>query len=187
MNENMQITEKKQNKIITELIDWAKSIVGAFIFVLILFGFVISSVRVDGSSMVPTLHHGDRLIAYKLMYTPKPNDVVILDEDSGLNTKLVKRVIAVEGQTVSVLQDGSVEVDGVKLSEPYISEAINSNNIGFHDYPVQVPENCIFVMGDNRNHSTDSRAPAISFVSEENVIGKVVFRVFPFSDIGIVH
>ena len=104
MNENMQITEKKQNKIITELIDWAKSIVGAFIFVLILFGFVISSVRVDGSSMVPTLHHGDRLIAYKLMYTPKPNDVVILDEDSGLNTKLVKRVIAVEGQTVSVLQ-----------------------------------------------------------------------------------
>ena len=88
---------------------------------------------------------------------------------------------------MSVLQDGSVEVDGGKLSEPYISEAINSNNIGFHDYPVKVPENCIFVMGDNRNHSTDSRAPAISFVSEENVIGKVVFRVFPFSDIGIVH
>ncbi len=184
--EVIENTEKKQSKLVAELIDWAKSIVGAAIIVGIVFGFIISSIRVDGSSMEPTLHHEDRLIAYKLMYEPKQGDIVILDENSGLNTALVKRVIALEGQTVDVTEDGRVLVDGKELSEDYIAEPHTKHSTGFHNYPVTVPEGCVFVMGDNRNHSTDSRFEKISFVDTDTIIGKVVFRMYPFSDIGIV-
>ncbi len=184
--ENSVNTEKKQSKLVAELIDWGKSIIGAAIIVGILFGFVVSSIRVDGSSMLPTLHHEDRLIAYKLMYQPKQGDIVILDKNSGLGTPLVKRVIALEGQTVDVTKEGKVLVDGEELSEDYIFEPHTKHSVGFHEYPVTVPENCVFVMGDNRNHSTDSRFEQISFVNTDNIIGKVVFRMYPFSDVGIV-
>jgi len=184
--EEVSVNTEKKSKLKEELIDWAKSIIGAAIIVGIVFGFFISSIRVDGSSMVPTLHHEDRLIAYKFMYKPKQGDIVILDENSGLNTALVKRVVALEGQTVDVTEEGKVLVDGEELEEDYIMEPHTKHNTGFHKYPVTVPEDCVFVMGDNRNHSTDSRFSQISFVDTDTIIGKVVFRMYPFSDIGIV-
>ena len=121
------------------------------------------------------------------MYTPKAGDVVILDENTGLDEALVKRVIATEGQTVNIDEQGYVKVDGIYIDEPYIAEPIAEDRRGDHDYPVEVPEGCVFVMGDNRNHSTDSRSSQVSFVPVEDVVGKVVFRILPLNQIGVIH
>lgn len=170
-----------------EIWDWIKSLLWAVLIVAVVFGFIIKPVEVKGSSMEPTLHNQDRLIVYKLMYTPKTGDVVILDENTGLNEALVKRVIATEGQTVNIDEQGYVKVDGIYIDEPYIAEPIAENRRGDHNYPVEVPEGCVFVMGDNRNHSTDSRFAEVSFVPVDDVVGKVVFRILPLNKIGVIH
>lgn len=98
---------------------------------------------------------------------------------------IVKRVIATENQTVEIdAASGVVKVDGVVLDEPYILETLAEDE-GYHNYPVTVPEGCVFVMGDNRNNSTDSRSSWLGFVEEEDILGKVVLRVFPFDSIGV--
>lgn len=170
-----------------EALEWGKSLFWAALVVAVVFGFILKPVEVKGSSMEPTLHNQDRLIIYRLMYTPKVGDVVILDEDTGLNEALVKRVIATEGQMIYIEEDGRVNVDGVYIDEPYITEPISKGRRGDHDYPVLVPKDCVFVLGDNRNHSTDSRFAAVSFVSVDHVVGKVVFRILPFHDFGLIH
>ena len=170
-----------------EVWDWAKSLLWAVLIVAVVFGFIIKPVEVKGFSMEPTLNNQDRLIVYKLMYTPKAGDVVILDESTGLDEELVKRVIATEGQTVSIDDQGYVKVDGVYIDEPYIAEPIAEDRRGDHEYPVEVPDGCVFVMGDNRNHSTDSRSLQVSFVPIDDVVGKVVFRILPLNKIGVIH
>ena len=170
-----------------EVWDWAKSLLWAVLIVAVVFGFIIKPVEVKGFSMEPTLNNQDRLIVYKLMYTPKAGDVVILDENTGLDEALVKRVIATEGQTVNIDDQGYVKVDGVYIDEPYIAEPIAEDRRGDHKYPVEVPDGCVFVMGDNRNHSTDSRSVQVSFVPIDDVVGKVVFRILPLNKIGVIH
>ena len=170
-----------------ELWEWFKAIVFAGVIVFVVFHFLIRVVSVDGSSMVPTLQNGDRLITSNLFYTPSYGDIVILSDNTGLDEALVKRVIAVAGQTVDINENGEVLVDGKVLSEPYIAETISDSRRGAWDYPVTVPEGHLFVMGDNRNHSTDSRFKEVGFIDEKEVLGRVIFRLLPVNKIGPVR
>ena len=161
-----------------ELYDWIQCVVGALVLGILIFMFGIRVVNVKGSSMWPTLHTEDKILTTNFFYDPKPGDVVVVQTDSYGPDPLVKRVIAVEGQTVDIdFEKGIVYVDGVALDEPYINEATNVRD----EFPgeVTVPEGCMFLMGDNRNRSTDSRHASIGMVDERCVIGKVLMVVVP--------
>ncbi len=166
-----------------EIFEWVRTLAIAALAAVALFVFVFRFVMVEGVSMEPTLQNGDQLIMLSLFYTPENGDIVILSDKTGLDKPLVKRVIATGGQTVE-LDGGTVFVDGEPLTEPYVPEAwVDEGNL---TYPLTVPEGSVFVMGDNRNHSTDSRSSSIGLVDEDEVLGKIIFRIFPLSRIGLI-
>ncbi len=171
---------------VQNLFEIFESVICALVAVVLLLSFAFRVVTVSGSSMEPTLSTMDKVIISHLFYKPKTGDVIVLDSDVYPET-LIKRLIATEGQTVNIsAEDGSVTVDGVKLDEPYISEAINSDHIGNWEYPVVVPPGKVFVMGDNRNKSTDSRFSMVGMVDERYIIGKVYLRLWPVNDFKVV-
>ena len=149
------------------------------VFVL-LFTFVARVIVVSGPSMQNTLFGGDLILVWSLGYTPEPGDVVVLTQESYQEDSIVKRVIATAGQQVDIDYDTStVRVDGEVLDEPYIKEMMLLPSWGEGINHVVVPEGCIFVMGDNRNHSADSRYPAIGIVDTRCVIGRGTVVLFP--------
>lgn len=166
-----------------EIYDWIQCIITALIFCVVLFVFFIRLVDVSGSSMNPTLSNGDKMVVSDLFYTPKQGDIVIFRKDSYKEEALVKRVVAVEGQTVEIDFDkGIVYVDGEALDEPYIAE-LTHNALDFKGAQT-VPEGCVFVMGDNRNDSRDSRDSRIGMIDTRQITGKVYFTIFPIDHIG---
>ena len=163
-----------------ELYEWVQALVYSVLAVVLLFTFVIRLIGVDGSSMEPTLKHGDRLLVLNsLLYSDyQYGDVVVLRKDTFLQEPVVKRVIATENQTVDIDFDaGEVYVDDVLLDEDYILEQTYVDE-GM-SFPLTVPEGSIFVMGDNRNHSTDSRDTRLGTVDTRYVIGKAVLLLVP--------
>lgn len=167
-----------------EIYDWMQSLVFALIICIIVFVFIFRIVDVSGDSMNPTLLNGDKLVVSDVFYKPKQGDIVIFRKDEYKAEALVKRVIATEGQTIEIDFDrGRVYVDGERLDEPYIAEPTH-NQLDFQG-PQTVPEGCVFVMGDNRNASSDSRRAQIGMVDERLIVGKVLLRVFPFDSIGV--
>ena len=173
--------EKKSSSkknFIDESIDWIKSIVVTFVIVVLIFTFVARTAIVNGSSMVPTLTNGDFLVLWSLFYTPKQGDIISANCD-GLDEVIVKRVIAVGGQTVDIdFSTGEVFVDGELLDEPYINN-LTLNDEGAFNYPITVEEGYYFCMGDNRQGSKDSRHPDVGLISRDDILGKVVLRLFP--------
>ena len=169
-----------------DLFDWLQCIVTALVACVLIFVFIGRTIGVVGSSMVPTLEQGDRLIISKLFYTPQQGDIVVLQKDSFADYPLIKRVIATAGQTVDIDFDaGVVYVDGVALDEPYTAEPTVVRED--FDEPVTVPEGCIFVMGDNRNRSTDSRTDSIGCVDTRLIMGKALLRLTPLSKFGTIY
>ena len=182
LDEEEQDKKKKDNSA-EDMLDWLEMLITVFFAVVLVFTFIFRIAIVDGESMVPTLEDKDKLVVSHLFYEPEDGDVVIVNS-KGLGKVIVKRVIATENQTVDVdYSEGKFYVDGQLLDEPYINEP-TITDFGFHDYPVTVPAGHVFVMGDNRNHSTDSRAESVGFVDKSDIMGKAVFRIWPFNKLG---
>ena len=177
-------TEKKEEKNKgRDLYEWVQALVCSVLAVVILFTFVIRLIGVDGHSMVPTLQDGDRLLVLNSMLYDdyKYGDIVVLRKETFLEEPIVKRVIATEGQTVDIdFDEGVVYVDGQALEEDYINERTYLEE--GTEFPLTVPEGSIFVMGDNRNRSSDSRDSRLGTVDARYVIGKAVFMAFPGAD-----
>ena len=166
--------------------DWIQIIVTALVACILIFVFLGRTVGVKGSSMEATLIEGDRLVISNLFYTPKYGDIVVLRKDTFKDEPIIKRVIATAGQTVNIDFDaGVVYVDGVALKEPYTNTPTNLRED--FEGEITVPEGCIFVMGDNRNRSTDSRTASIGCVDTRYIIGKALFRLWPIAKFGSIY
>lgn len=174
--------------------DWLEVLVHAIIAVVICFSFLFRIATIDGPSMENTLHNGERVIISNLFYEPKVGDIVVISRNkensvytmNESNTPIIKRIIALEGQTVDIdFEEGIVYVDGIALDEPYTKTPTNSKwDI---EFPVTVDEGCIFVLGDNRNDSMDSRDARIGeygMIDTRYILGRAVYRVFPLDKIG---
>ncbi len=168
-----------------DLYFWLQALVMALVALILVFTLVGRIIGVDGNSMYPTLHHKDMLLLQSIGYEPRQGDVVVLTKAFDTVTDpIVKRVIAVGGQTVEIdYGAGTVAVDGEVLDEPYINEAMIEpyyENLT----SLTVPEGSIFVMGDNRNHSSDSRYVALGVVDERYVLGRALLILLPFGHFG---
>lgn len=181
----MCFMEKKNIAAAREVYSWGETVVYAVTLVIIALSIFFRTASVDGESMIPTLQNNDQLIISDFLYKPQSGDIIVFDSEKTLEKALVKRVIATEGQTVSVnAAAGQVTVDGKVLSEDYIAETTRVE--GNQTYPLTVPEGKIFVMGDNRNNSLDSRFQEVDCIDTRYVLGKVLLRFSPFSKFGVV-
>ena len=167
--------------------EWIKDIVIAVVLAALILVFIKPTI-VREHSMENTLHDGDYLFVSRQQYklfnkAPQRGDIVVFSSDlessTGANKLLIKRIIGVPGDIVEIY-DGIVYVNDEALNEPYTKDGYTDSDM----YPVEVPENCLFCMGDNRQNSTDSRDGRVGFISMDDVMGKAVFRIFPFNQIG---
>lgn len=167
----------------SELYEWLRSGVTAVLIIVLTFTFVIRMMGVKGPSMIPTLQDGDRLLVLDALLAGeyRQGDIVIARKQTFSDDPIVKRVIAVGGQEVDIdFGTGTVYVDSVALNEDYINDLTYTYE--GTDFPLTVPEGSVFLMGDNRNMSTDSRTPSIGTVDTRYLIGKAVFLAFPGPD-----
>jgi signal peptidase I len=204
MNHNVEIpTEevkaKTKTTLLKEIYDYFELFIISACAVLLLFSFATRICRVDGPSMLNTLHDSEMLLVTDLFYTPERGDIVVFhqtgDQPSDLNEPIVKRVIATEGEWIDIKNvNGKLQVtvynsdykNPIILDEYY---ARYDDGVGYYKYdvfPVQVPQGCTFVMGDNRGNSLDSRSSSIGFVDNRRILGKVVCRLMPFDKFGKV-
>ena len=162
---------------------WLQAMVPVVVGVVLAFTLLGRITVVDGSSMRPTLEHGDRMLVWSLGYEPKQGDIVVLRKDFGdVSGPIVQRGIAVEGQTVRIeYETNTVYVDGQPLEEDYILEPMEQQYWQQLD-EMTVPEGCIFVMGDNRNVSNDSRNPQLGAVDTRYVLGKCCLVIWPLGN-----
>ncbi len=160
---------------------YLKDIVFALVIVMGLLLLAFRLIMVDGASMENTLLNGDYMLLVSNLFYKEPaaGDVVVVSKQAYSNGKpIVKRIIATEGQTVDIdFEEGIVYVDGVALDEPYTKTATNLKE--GQVFPQTVADGCVFVMGDNRNNSKDSRSTQIGQVDKREVLGKVVYLLFP--------
>ncbi len=197
-----EVIAEPKRTVAQEILEWTEILVGAVIAVVIIFSLIFRIATIDGDSMKNTLYGGDKItgaVADKVIitnfaYTPSNSDIVVISRNiensieaqERSDSPIIKRVIAVGGQTVDIdFDSGIVYVDGKQIQEDYISTP--TKNRGDVEFPLYVPEGYIFVLGDNRAESLDSRYSQIGengLVDIRYVLGHAVFRIFPFNRIG---
>ena len=183
-----EVAEVKEEKFTfaTFIYDWAGTLLIAFAVLLLAMTFFCRQITVNGDSMNNTLQSNDRLLVLNFMYTPQCGDIVVCTHGESLKEPIIKRVIAVEGQHLEIdYMNDRVIVDGEVLDETYAKgmtiRLSNSTSI-----PDVIPEGYVFVMGDNREDSLDSRSRRVGLIPVENIIGKAVYRIYPFEKFGAV-
>lgn len=187
--------QNADNDVRMSIYDWLQCIVSAVVAGILIFIFIGRIDGITGPSMMQTLQNGDTIVLSNLFYTPKNGDVVFIKTETYGDTPIVKRVIASAGQTVDInFNKGVVSVDGKELHEIYVNTPTNRKES--FEGPLTVPEGHVFVMGDNRNESTDSRDSRVGLVDTRNILGRVYFVLIPgagyeakrdWSRIGFVH
>ena len=177
-----------KKRILKEIVDYVVMFAVAITVVLLLFSFFFRLCTVSGSSMNDTLIHGERVVISDIFYTPRRGDIIVFHDTNTLNEPVIKRVIATEGETVRIHYTSTgmsvyiTDKDGneTQLEEDYIKYQYPTYLPGTYE----IPEGKVFVMGDNRSNSKDSRDPDIGFIDERSILGKVLFRVTPISKFG---
>ncbi len=178
----------KQEGGLAGVYDWIRCIVFAIAIVVICLTFVFRLVDVDGTSMNDTLETNDKVVVTNLFYQPNNNDIVVISHGAEYKKPIIKRVIAKEGQTLKLDKENDrIIVDGIVIDEPYIKGTTFSGNYGNNEIPDVIPEGKIFVMGDNRQVSLDSRSTEIGLIDVKDVIGKAQIIAFPFNHFGYLY
>lgn len=181
----LHTTQGEISKIESDVFGLLQSLVTTLCSIVLLFTFVCPITKVSGSSMEPTLQEDEVMLVWAVLgYEPEISDIVIVTDptfvDNLAGQSIVKRVIALEGQTVEMdYGNNQVLVDGSPIFEPYLGEKMVDIYGQIDDGVFVVPEDCVFVLGDNRNHSSDSRDPKIGMVHVDYIKGKVIMGVWP--------
>ena len=178
------------NRIMRELLNTAIYLLCVLGAVWLVITFVGQRTEVEGASMENTLHNGDNLIVDKLSYRfhdPERFDIIVFPFQFQDNTYYIKRIIGLPGETVQIMDDGSIYINGEKLEENYGMEVIKPETIGRAAEPIELGDDEYFVMGDNRNNSSDSRTDMEGNITRENIIGKAWLRIWPVSDFGVLQ
>ena len=178
------------NRIMRELLNTAIYLLCVLGAVWLVITFVGQRTEVEGASMENTLHNGDNLIVDKLSYRfhdPERFDIIVFPFQFQDNTYYIKRIIGLLGETVQIMDDGSIYINGEKLEENYGMEVIKPETIGRAAEPIELGDDEYFVMGDNRNNSSDSRTDMVGNITRENIIGKAWLRIWPVSDFGVLQ
>ena len=178
------------NRIMRELLNTAIYLLCVLGAVWLVITFVGQRTEVEGASMENTLHNGDNPIVDKLSYRfhdPERLDTIVFPFQFQDNTYYIKRIIGLPGETVQIMDDGSIYINGEKLEENYGMEVIKPETIGRAAEPIELGDDEYFVMGDNRNNSSDSRTDMVGNIKRENIIGKAWLRIWPVSDFGVLQ
>lgn len=178
----VQTIELNRSGVTATVLDWIGCLLAALVWVLILMTFLFRVIDVDGTSMEPTLVNTDKVVITDLFYTPHDQDIIVISHAEEYNKPLVKRVIATEGQTLKIDFDkGEIYVDGELLDEDYTMGETIMGNIPEEEIPEVIPEGKVFVLGDHRDVSLDSRYTEIGLIDVSSIIGKAQFVVIPHS------
>ncbi len=186
-NENQYEEAQGEQALLSFVFEWASALIFALVVVLLVLTFVFRQVTVNGSSMNDTLQNGDRLIVTNFMYKPQYGDIIVASHGENYESAIIKRVIATPGQSLSInYATGEVKVDGVIINEKYI-KGTTKEIVHPLEIPEVIPEGYVFVMGDNRENSLDSRSSDVGLVPINNIVGKAIYRMYPFDSIGGIY
>lgn len=178
------------NKVMKEMISTLLYLLCVLCLTWLVITFVGQRTEVDGASMEPTLYNGDNLIVDKISYRfkdPQRFDIIVFPFQYEEDTYYIKRIIGLPGETVQIDQEGNIYINGTKLDENYGKEIIKAETVGLAGEPVTLGADEYFVMGDNRNNSTDSRTELVGNVKRGDIIGRAWVRIWPISDIGVLR